>query len=60
MELFLEQFSLEEIAQMPLQTLVFFFRKKLRIALVIAKFIQKAVRGSYRLSKVMEDSFTID
>lgn len=44
MDLFLEQYSLEELAQMS------------RNPEEVARSIQKAVRSSYRLDKVVEDS----
>ncbi|PEK11959.1 IS110 family transposase [Bacillus toyonensis] len=63
MELFLERFSLEEMAQMPLQELVFFLQEKGKKRFGnpedVAKSIQKAVKGSYRLSKVVEDSIDL-
>ncbi|MEK4659887.1 IS110 family transposase [Bacillus sp. FSL H8-0534] len=63
MELFLERFSLEELAQMPLQDLALFLQEKGKNRFgnpeEIAKSIQKAVRGSYRLSKVVEDSIDL-
>lgn len=60
MELFLEQFSLEDLIQMPLQELALFLQEKGRNRFGnpegVAKSIQKAVKGSHRLSKVVEDS----
>lgn len=60
MELFLEQFSLEDSIQMPLQELAIFLQKKRRNRFgnteEVPKSIQKAVKGSYRLSKIVEDS----
>ncbi|MDF9626110.1 IS110 family transposase [Bacillus cereus] len=63
MELFLEQFSLEDLIQMPLQELALFLQEKGRNRFgnpeEVAKSIQKAVKGSYRLSKVVEDSIDL-
>src|SRR5690625_4547528 len=59
-DLFLEQYSLEELAHMSLEELVAYLRSKGRNRFdnpeQIAKSIQKAVRSSYRLDKVVEDS----
>ncbi|TFJ89940.1 IS110 family transposase [Lentibacillus salicampi] len=60
MDLFLEQYSLEELAQMELEDLAAYLRFKGKNRFddpeQVAKSIQKAVRSSYRLDKVMEDS----
>lgn len=63
MELFAEKFSLEELAQMPLEDLAAFLQEKGKNRFSdpesVAKSIQKAVRSSYRLDKVVEDSMDI-
>ncbi|KIY21051.1 IS110 family transposase [Mesobacillus subterraneus] len=63
MELFFEKFSLEELAHMPLEDLAAFLQEKGKNRFgdpeSIAKSIQKAVRSSYRLDKVVEDSIDI-
>lgn len=63
MELFLEKFSLEELAQMPLEDLAAFLQEKGKNRFgdpeCVAKSIQKAVRSSYRLDKVVEDSIDL-
>lgn len=60
MDLFLEHYSLEELSQMSLEDLADYLRLKGRNrfpdAKQVAKSIQKAVRSSYRLDKVVEDS----
>lgn len=60
MDLFLECYSLDELAQMPLENLADYLRTKGRNrfpdAKQVAKTIQKAARSSYRLDKVVEDS----
>lgn len=60
MDLFLEQYSLEELAQMSLDDLAAYLRSKGKNRFddpeQVDKSIQKAVRSSYRLDKVMEDS----
>ncbi|MCM3742472.1 IS110 family transposase [Oceanobacillus luteolus] len=60
MDLFLENYSLDELSSMPLEDLADYLRKQGRNrfpdAEYVAKSIQKAVRSSYRLDKVMEDS----
>jgi transposase len=60
MDLFLEQYSLEELAQMSLDELAAYLRSKGKNRFEnpeqVARSIQKAVRSSYRLDKVMEDS----
>ncbi|MBT2217519.1 IS110 family transposase [Virgibacillus dakarensis] len=60
MDLFLERYSLEELAQMSLDELAAYLRSKgknrFNDSEQVAKSIQKAVRSSYRLDKVMEDS----
>ncbi|QDZ77281.1 IS110 family transposase [Bacillus cereus] len=62
-ELFLEKFSLEELANMPLEELVEFLQEKSRNRFgdpkCIASSIQKAVKASYRLDKVVEDSIDV-
>lgn len=62
MDLFLESYSLDELSNMPLEDLVDYLRKKVKNRfpnpVYVAKSIQKAVRSSYRLNKVVED--TID
>lgn len=60
MDLFFEQYSLDELAHMDLEDLTSYLRFK-GINLFedpeqIAKMIQKAARSSYRLDKVVEDS----
>jgi len=59
-DLFLESYSLDELSQMPLEDLVDYLRFKGRNRFPdpthVAKSIQKAVRSSYRLDKVVEDS----
>jgi len=63
MELFFEKFSLDELAQMPVEDLAAFLQEKGRNRFgnpeCVAKSIQKAVRSSYRLDKVVEDSIDI-
>ncbi|UIJ67467.1 IS110 family transposase [Bacillus cereus] len=63
MELFLEKFSLEELADMPLEELAEFLQEKSKNRFgdpkCVASTIQKAVRTSYRLDKVVEDSIDI-
>ncbi|WP_142836515.1 IS110 family RNA-guided transposase [Planococcus salinarum] len=63
MELFLEKFSLDEVAEMPLEELAAFLQEKGKNRFddpaCIAAAIQKAMRSSYRLDKVMEDSMDI-
>nr|GGG77247.1 hypothetical protein GCM10011398_22900 [Virgibacillus oceani] len=60
MDLFLEQYSLEELARMALDELAAYLRSKGKNRFddseQVAKSIQKAVRSSYRLDKVVEDS----
>ena len=60
MDLFFENYSLEELAQMPLEDLADYLQSKGKNRFPdpksVAKFIQKAVRSSYRLDKVVEDS----
>ncbi len=62
MDLFLEQYSLEELVRMALDELAAYLRSKGKNRFddseQVAKSIQKAVRSSYRLDKVVED--TID
>lgn len=63
MELFAESFSLDDIANMELEELAEFLQKKgkgrFRNPEELAKSIQKALRDSYRLGKVMQDSIDI-
>lgn len=63
MELFFEKFSLEELAQMSIEDLAAFLQEKGKNRFddpeYVAKSIQKAVRSSYRLDKVVEDSIDI-
>ncbi|QTM98941.1 IS110 family transposase [Sediminibacillus dalangtanensis] len=63
MELFFEKFSLEELSQMPLEDLAAFLQEKgknrFSDAECVAKSIQKAVRSSYRLDKVLENSIDL-
>src|SRR5699024_6393396 len=60
MDLFLEQYSLEELAQMSLDELAAYLSTKGKNRFPdpegVAKSVQKAVRSSYRLDKVVEDS----
>ncbi|PEZ46349.1 IS110 family transposase [Bacillus thuringiensis] len=59
MELFLEKFSLEELADMPLEELAEFLQKKSKNRFgdptCVASTIQKAARTSYRLDRIVED-----
>ena len=63
MELFLEQFSIEEISSMDISSLAEFLREKGKNRFPdpeqVAKSIQNAARSSYRLSKCVEDSIDI-
>ncbi|HDR6315664.1 TPA: IS110-like element ISBth166 family transposase [Bacillus thuringiensis] len=63
MELFLEKFSLEELADMPLEELAEFLQTKGKNRFgdpkCVASTIQRAVRSSYRLDKVVEDSIDV-
>lgn len=60
MDLFLENYSLDELSNMPLEDLADYLRTKGKNRFpdpeYVAKSIQKAVRSSYRLDKVVEDS----
>src|SRR5690625_2427264 len=60
LDLFLENYSLDELAQMPLEDLATYLQSKGKNRFpdpeYVAKSIQKAVRSSYRLDKVVEDS----
>jgi transposase len=60
MDLFLEKYSLDELSQMSLEDLADYLRSKGKNRFPnpeqVAKSIQKAVRTSYRLDKVVEDS----
>ncbi|MFD2118169.1 IS110 family transposase [Paenibacillus yanchengensis] len=60
MDLFLESYSLDELSNMPLDDLADFLRTKGKNRFpdptYVANSIQKAVRSSYRLDKVVEDS----
>lgn len=59
-DLFLENYSLDELSQMPIEDLAHYLRLKGRNRFpdpeYVAKSIQRAVRSSYRLDKVVEDS----
>ncbi|MDA3128669.1 IS110 family transposase [Aliibacillus thermotolerans] len=63
MELFLEKFSLEELAQLPLEELAEFLqvhgKNRFPNPEAVAASIQRAVRSSYRLDKVVEDSLDV-
>lgn len=63
MDLFFERFSQEELAQMPVEELAAYLQAKGKNGFndpeSIAKSIQKAVRSSYRLDKVVEDSIDL-
>ena len=63
LELFLEQYSLDEISSMDLQELSNYLQEKgknrFTDAECVAKSIQKAARSSYRLSKCVEDSIDL-
>ncbi|SES38978.1 IS110 family transposase [Salisediminibacterium halotolerans] len=63
MELFLEKFSLEEIAQLPLEELAQFLQENGKSRFPnpkeVAASIQRAVRSSYRLDQVVEDSIDV-
>jgi transposase len=63
MELFLEKYSLEELAHLPLEELAAFLQEKGKNRFgdpkCVATSIQKAVRSSYRLDKVVEDSMDV-
>ncbi|GAE94514.1 hypothetical protein JCM21714_3676 [Gracilibacillus boraciitolerans JCM 21714] len=63
MELFFEKYSLEELAQMSIEDLAAYLPSKGKNGFhdpeKVAKFIQKAVRSSYRLDKVVEDSIDL-
>jgi len=63
MELFLEKFSLDEVAEMPLEELAAFLQEKgknrFNDPACIAASIQKATRSSYRLDQVVEDSMDV-
>lgn len=63
MDLFFEKFSLEELAQMPMEDLAAYLQAKGKNGFSdpeqIAKSIQKSVRSSYRLDKVVEDSIDL-
>ena len=60
MDLFLENYSLDELSQMSLEDLANYLQSKGKNRFPdpkhVAKSIQKAVRSSYRLDKVVEDS----
>ena len=60
MDLFLENYSLDELSHMPLEDLANYLRVKGKNRFpdpeYVAKSIKKAVRSSYRLDKVVEDS----
>lgn len=63
LELFLEQYSFDEINSMDLQELANYLKEKgknrFTDAECVAKSIQKAARSSYRLSKCVEDSIDL-
>lgn len=63
MELFLEKYSLDEIAAIDISMLADFLKEKGKNRFndpeKVAKCIQKAARSSYRLSKCVEDSIDI-
>jgi transposase len=63
MELFLEKYSLDELAQMPLEELALFLQEhgknRFPDPKSVAASIQRAVRSSYRLDKVVEDSLDV-
>ena len=63
MELFFEKFSLDEVAEMPLEGLAAFLQEKgkgrFEDPACVAASIQKAMRSSYRLDKVVEDSMDV-
>src|SRR5690606_13114917 len=63
MELFSEKYSLDELAQIPLENLAAFLQEKGKNRFndpeCVAKSIKKAVRSSYRLDKVVEDSIDL-
>jgi len=63
MELFLEQYSIEEISSMDVSALADYLKEKGKNRFPdperVAKCIQKAARSSYRLSKCVEDSIDI-
>lgn len=63
LDLFLEQYSLDEICSMELQELASYLQEKgknrFTDAECVAKSIQKAARSSYRLSKCVEDSIDL-
>jgi len=60
MDLFYEQYSLDELAHMSLEDLADYLRSKGKNRFEnpeqVAKMIQKAARSSYRLDKIVEDS----
>jgi len=57
MDLFLENYSLEELSQIPLENLADYLRVKGKNRFLdakqVAKSIQKATHSSYRLNKVV-------
>src|SRR5690625_325960 len=59
-DLFLENYSIDELANIPLEDLANYLREKGKNRFPdpesVAKSIQKAVKTSYRLDKVVEDS----
>ena len=63
MELFLERYSIDEIASMEIEVLADYLREKGKNRFPdpdgVAKCIQKAARSSYRLSKCVENSIDI-
>lgn len=63
MDLLTDSMSLDEIAAMPLENLAAFLQEKGRGRFSdpdkLAKFISKAIKGSYRLGKVMQNSVDV-
>lgn len=63
MDLLTEDLSLDDLAMMPLEQLSVFLQEKGRGRFkdpdTLAKTIQKAIRGSYRLGKLMDESIDI-
>lgn len=63
MELFLEKYSMEELAHFPLEGLAAFLQERGKNRFpdpeAVAASIQRAVRTSYRLDKLVEDSLDV-
>jgi len=63
MDLLIEDLSLDDLAMMPLEQLSSFLQEKghgrFKDPDALAKTIQKAIRGSYRLGKLMDESIDI-